>query len=262
MKVKTINLKVSIITVCYNAQIFIEKAIQSVLSQTYENIEHIIIDGQSTDDTLKIVNQYKEKISKIISEKDQGIYDAMNKGIRLSSGDILFFLNSDDRLYDSTVIADVVNAFIKDDQIGIIYGKLAPVDVPKEFLLRAKNRSERAYKKKSDIWQYGLSHQRFFAKKWIFNKFGCFDTNYKVSADLFWFLVAYNNGVKLKYIDRFVVNLYYQGFSYHMKERGTKEKIKIIYKTYSFPEFLYYFIFASIRTIYRFACYRLGIMSP
>jgi len=89
-------MKVSVITVCYNAVDCIENAIKSVLSQTYKNIEYIIIDGMSTDGTFDIINNYRDKISTFISEKDNGIYDAMNKGIGIAAGDVIYFLNSDD----------------------------------------------------------------------------------------------------------------------------------------------------------------------
>ena len=100
--------KVSVITVCYNAEEFIENAINSVLNQTYINIEYIIIDGASKDSTVPIINKYKSKITFFLSEPDNGIYEAMNKGIKAATGDILYFLNSDDIFYDKYVIENVV----------------------------------------------------------------------------------------------------------------------------------------------------------
>ena len=100
--------KISIITVCYNSAKTIEDTIQSVVNQTYDNIEYIVIDGVSTDNTLEIINKYKNQITTIICEKDKGIYDAINKGIDLATGDIIANLNSDDFYIDNNVIADVV----------------------------------------------------------------------------------------------------------------------------------------------------------
>ena len=100
-----LNLKISIITVCYNGGKTIEKTIQSVLSQTYENIEYIIIDGMSKDNTLEIINRYRHKISKLVSEKDNGMYDALNKGISLASGDIVGILNADDVFASNNILA-------------------------------------------------------------------------------------------------------------------------------------------------------------
>ena len=100
-------MKVSIITVCYNSKEFIQHAIDSVLNQTYSNIEYIIIDGNSTDGTVDIVNSYGDKISKFVSEKDKGIYDAMNKGLSYVTGDVVGILNSDDFYISNTIISEI-----------------------------------------------------------------------------------------------------------------------------------------------------------
>lgn len=104
-------MKVSIITVCYNSAETIEKTIQSVISQSYQDIEYIIIDGGSYDGTLDILTKYRSKLSKVVSESDDGIYDAMNKGIALATGDIIGILNSDDCYSNSDVIESIVSAF-------------------------------------------------------------------------------------------------------------------------------------------------------
>ena len=116
-------MKVSIITVVYNNFATIEEAIKSIKSQLYNNIEHIIIDGGSTDGTLDIINKYKNDINIFISEKDNGIYDAMNKGINLSTGNIIGILNSDDIYFDNKVISKVVDCFKGDKNLDILYGK-------------------------------------------------------------------------------------------------------------------------------------------
>ena len=100
-------MKISIITVCYNSVSTIEKTFQSIKNQSYENIEYIVIDGGSSDGTLKIINQYKEYISKFISEPDKGLYDAMNKGISIANGEIIGILNSDDIFFDNNVLKEV-----------------------------------------------------------------------------------------------------------------------------------------------------------
>jgi glycosyltransferase involved in cell wall biosynthesis len=96
--------KVSVITVCYNAEEFIENAINSVLKQTYENLEYIIIDGASKDNTVSIINKYKSRITFFLSEPDNGMYEAMNKGIKAATGDVLYFLNSDDDIADKCLL--------------------------------------------------------------------------------------------------------------------------------------------------------------
>ncbi|MFM7725108.1 MAG: glycosyltransferase, partial [Flavobacteriales bacterium] len=101
-------MKVSIITITYNSAETLEDTIQSVLSQDYPNVEYIIVDGSSKDDTLAIVERYRKSIAVVLSEPDKGIYDAMNKGVRLATGDVIGILNSDDFYADSTVLTDVV----------------------------------------------------------------------------------------------------------------------------------------------------------
>ncbi len=117
-------MKVSIITVVYNNEQFIDSAIQSVLSQTHPNIEYIIVDGGSTDRTMEIVNAYREKIQTIISEPDKGLYDAMNKGMAVATGDVIGILNSDDVYFSNKVIEEVVEKFAIYNKADAVYGNI------------------------------------------------------------------------------------------------------------------------------------------
>ena len=114
--------KISIITISYNAEVTIEKTLKSIKSQSYDNIEHIIVDGGSKDNTLEICNSYPH-VSKIISEPDKGVYDAFNKGIKLATGDVIGFLNADDTFYNENSIQDIVDAF-SNNETDIVYGNL------------------------------------------------------------------------------------------------------------------------------------------
>ena len=125
-------MKVSIITVTYNSEKSLQRSIDSVISQDYLDIEHIIIDGGSADNTIGIINENKKHIAKYISEKDSGIYQALNKGIRLATGDIIGILNSDDVFADTNIISKVVDSFSKNNS-DVVYGNLLYV---------AKNQSE------------------------------------------------------------------------------------------------------------------------
>ena len=113
--------RITIITVCYNSEKYIEQAILSVINQTYDNLEYIIVDGGSQDSTMSIVNRYRDKISVIISEKDNGISDAFNKGIRRATGDIIGIVNSDDMLYNNNVIEKLAEYY--EDDIDVYRGK-------------------------------------------------------------------------------------------------------------------------------------------
>lgn len=174
-------MKISIITVVWNNKNTIKDAINSVLNQTYLDIEYIVIDGDSTDGTVEIIKSYGDKINKFISEKDKGIYDAMNKGIDLATGDIIGILNSDDIYFNKNVIQNVMNKF-KENNIDSLYGDLYYV---KEDDLNKVVR----YWKSSSFTQncfikgWHPAHPTFFVKKEIYEKYGCFDLNMKVSAD-------------------------------------------------------------------------------
>jgi glycosyltransferase involved in cell wall biosynthesis len=119
-----IVMKVSIVTVCYNSSLVIRSSIDSVLSQSYTDIEYIIVDGGSNDGTLKIVNQFADQIQHVISEPDKGIYDAMNKGVELATGDIIGVLNSDDFYSSPDVISEVVNVFKHNEGVALLFGNV------------------------------------------------------------------------------------------------------------------------------------------
>jgi glycosyltransferase involved in cell wall biosynthesis len=172
-------LKISIITVCKNAENIIEKTIQSVLSQSYENIEYIIIDGASTDNTNAIIQKYRDQVSSSISEKDHGIYNAMNKGIKVATGDIVFFLNAGDIFSDEFVLEKIVSAFSKAD-IEFLYGDVFFDDGISEKLVQFKHVDKAFFLDKN------LCHQSIFYKPEAFRKYGYFDEKYSVLADYEW----------------------------------------------------------------------------
>jgi len=174
-------MKVSIITVCFNGAGTIEDTIRSVLGQDYKDIEYIIIDGGSTDGTLDILDKYRGKISKFISEPDNGVYDAMNKGIALVSGDIVGFLNADDTYVDNSVILNVAEK-MRAEQADCCYGDLVYVDSRNtERITRYWKAGE--YKKGAFLHGWVLPHPVFFCKKDIFTKFGCFRDDFQIAGD-------------------------------------------------------------------------------
>ena len=174
-------MKISIITVVRNNVATINDAINSVLSQTYKNIEYIVIDGASTDGTVGVVQSYTNKIDKFITEKDHGLYDAMNKGITLATGDIIGILNSDDMYFDINVIEDIANTFLE-KKTDSVFGDLHYVD---------KNNTNKVMRhwKTSDFKLGSFAkgwhppHPSFFAKKEVYEKYGLFDLELSISAD-------------------------------------------------------------------------------
>jgi len=174
-------MKFSIITATYNSEKTIKDAINSVASQTYQNIEHIIIDGASTDKTVSIINNNPGKVSKIISEPDKGIYDALNKGIKNASGDVIVFLHADDIFTENSIIENAAILFTE-KQTDSIYGDLQYVlkeDTDK--IIRYWKSGEFTFSKLKKGWM--PPHPTFFVKKEIYEKFGLFDTNFKIAAD-------------------------------------------------------------------------------
>lgn len=173
-------MKVSVITATYNSEDYVQENIDSVFSQTYNNVEHIVVDGKSTDKTLNILKENEHKIAKWTSEPDNGIYDAMNKGINFATGEVIAFLNSDDFYADGKVIEKVVNVF-KNNNVDSVYGDLVYVSKKSERRVRSWNSGEYS----NGIMEKGWMppHPTFFVKKEIFDKFGFFYTNFKISAD-------------------------------------------------------------------------------
>lgn len=174
-------MKVSIITVCFNSDETIESTIRSVLSQDYKDIEHIVVDGGSTDGTLDILTNYQSRISTCISEPDTGIYEAMNKGIKLSTGDIIATLNSDDVYADQTVAGQMVE-FMQANGLDAAYGDLVYIDHNNtNHVTRFWKAGE--YKKGAFCYGWVLPHPTFFCRKDIFERFGHFNDKLKIAAD-------------------------------------------------------------------------------
>ncbi len=170
--------KVSIITVVFNGEDTIERTIKSVLKQTYPEIEYIIIDGQSTDQTMQIVKQYQKQISQIVSEPDQGIYDAMNKGLDLASGDVIYFLNADDFLIDQQAVEKVVDLF-EERQVQVVSSDIKIADQTNELLYISK----RDYTQANFRQGKKIVHQALFVDNQAFEQVGNFNTDFSLAAD-------------------------------------------------------------------------------
>jgi len=198
-------MKVSIITVTYNSASTIRDTLESVAQQTYSNIEHIIIDGLSKDNTLEIVNEYPH-VAKIISESDKGIYDAMNKGIQYCTGEVIAILNSDDFYASSAVIEDVVDE-MKKYGVETLYGDLEYVNRNDLTKLVRKWRSNH-YKKKNWLNGWMPPHPTFFVKKGVYERYGKFDLSLKSAADYELMLrFLYRHNVSTTYLPYVLVKM-------------------------------------------------------
>jgi len=200
-------MKISIITVVYNNEKTIKEAMQSVLSQTYEDIEYVIIDGKSKDNTVNLINDYKENLGYFISEKDNGLYDAMNKGIIACTGDVVGILNSDDLYEDSDVIAAVMEEFINDAELDILYGDLVYVKSDNT------NKVVRNWKSKNYYNSFFENanvppHPALFVRNNVYKKVGLFDLQYKLAADYELMLRMFKkHHFKSKYVKRLIVKM-------------------------------------------------------
>lgn len=173
-------MKVSIITATFNSAATIRDTLNSINNQSYKNIEHLIIDGQSKDDTLEIVKEFQH-VSKILSEPDKGIYDAMNKGIKMATGEIIAILNSDDFYAHENVIQDIVNIF-QSENMQSLYGDLVYVDA-KNTKKVVRNWKAGAFKKNKFIYGWMPPHPTFFVRRELYEKYGYFNTFLKTAAD-------------------------------------------------------------------------------
>lgn len=196
---------VSIITVSFNSEKTIRNTIESVLSQTYENIEYIIIDGESTDKTLEIVKEYEEKFKKrnyiyrVISEKDNGIYDAMNKGIALCNGELIGIINSDDK-YELTAVEHIVNSYNIDDSYYVYHGLLKYYNNGELHMIRGSN---------SDVLKkHMIEHPACFVAKKAYEEIGVFDCSLRYVADYDFLCRLKINNKNFKLIDKIIASFY------------------------------------------------------
>lgn len=220
----------SIITVCLNAQDTIERAISSVRNQIYPNIEYIVIDGGSKDKTVKIIERNSNWVSCFISEPDNGIYPAMNKGIRHSNGDILFFLNADDYFADSKVLTDVAAVFSENPALELVYGNQS-----------YEHRDHRSLKKQSfritrkQLARMTIQHQTIFTKKCLLDQTGGFSEEFQIVSDYEWILKVFLIlECQYFYVDRTISVMSTSGLSWSTDFE--KERIRAMKNYYSLGE--------------------------
>lgn len=227
------KLKASIITVCKNSEKDIENTIKSVISQNYKEIEYLIVDGKSTDATMKIINKYKQKIASITSEKDSGIYEAMNKGIKKSTGEIIMFLNAGDSYYAKNTISTIVDVFKKND-IDLLYGDLI-ID------MGSNKKVKQIFPKVNRKFLYKgyIPHPSTACKKRVFNNYGGFNESFKIASDYEWSLRLFS-GKKIKayYLPIPIAVFNLEGISGLKQYENLRhsERKKVIEKYFSLPQ--------------------------
>lgn len=204
--------KISIVTIVLNGEKTIERCIKSIIYQNYPNLEYIVLDGGSKDQTNTIIKKYSNKIHKYKSEKDGGIADAFNKGIQLAEGEIIGIINSDDWLEDGVLIKIAKN-FTHD--IEILYGKINQV-FPKETIV--------AYADHNLLTtRMTVNHPAVFVRRDVYHRMGYFNLNFKIAMDYEWLLRCYCKGIKFKFVDLIITNMEMDGCSMRQWKKGIKE---------------------------------------
>ncbi|AXB58505.1 glycosyltransferase family 2 protein [Flavobacterium fluviale] len=225
-------MRVTIITVCYNRKSTIEQAIKSVLEQDYNDIEYIIVDGNSSDGTKEIIESYKDKLSQYISEPDKGMYDAINKGLKLATGDVIGLMHSDDEFYDKNAISKIAARFNFDPSIDGVYGDGVYVSNDKnERLIRNRIGGVFSLKKIKEGWL--PLHPTVYLKKNIIDKNGLYNLDFKIASDTEFLLrYLYKYEIRMSYINSYIVKMRMGGMSTSFKRAF--EVLKEDYRIYKF----------------------------
>ena len=220
-------MKLSLITVTYNSENTLSTTIKSVLEQSYNNIEYIIIDGASKDNTVTIIKEYEYSFNgrlKWISEPDKSLYDAMNKGIRMATGDIVGILNSDDFFTSNNVLQEIANTFEKEQDLDAIYGDIHFVN-PENLQKCVRYYSSNIFKRSLMRLGFMPAHPSFYLRRECFEKYGLYKTDYKIAADFEFLLrVIFKNKIRTKYLPMDMVTMRTGGAS----TSGIKSHIRIM----------------------------------
>lgn len=189
-------MKISVITVCYNSQATIERSIQSVVDQQWPEVEHIVIDGGSTDGTLEILERFRPHLASLVSEPDKGIYDAMNKGLARASGEVVCFLNADDQYADPTVLTEVAQQ-MRAHRLDALVADVGFFKAGEPTRMIRRYRSDRFSPQKL-AWGWMPAHPGFFLKREVAERVGLFKTDYRIAGD-YEFVVRAFHGHQLRY---------------------------------------------------------------
>lgn len=223
--------KFSIITVTYNAGAVLEDTIQSVITQTYRNVEYIIVDGGSKDHTLDIINRYREHIHTLVSEPYKGLYDAMNKGIRLATGDYLCFLNAGDELHEDDTLQLMVHSITGTELPDVLYGETAIVDEEGHFLRMRRLSAPEDLNWKSFKDGMLVCHQAFFPRRELAEPY---DLRYRFSADFDWCIRIMKKSHTLHNTHLTLIDYLNEGMTTRNHRASLHERFRIMCRHYGY----------------------------
>jgi glycosyltransferase involved in cell wall biosynthesis len=238
---------ISVITVVYNNKIFLEKTIKSIVFQTYPNIEYIIIDGNSTDGTIDVIRTYEDKISYWLSEKDSGIYDAMNKGLSCSTGDYVWFINAGDQIKEPGTLQSVIK---NDRSVDVYYGDTMLIDEHGNFLGMRRLRPPEKLNWKSLGMGLVVCHQAIIVKRGLA---GIYNPDYLIAADFDWVMNALKKSTEILNTRTVLIKYLQEGFSRHHVALSLKERFFIMQKNYGIWLTLGFHFLITLRLLIFFA---------
>ena len=238
--------KFSVITVCYNAEATLEDTIQSVISQTYHHVEYIIVDGASKDRTMDIVNRYRERISVVVSEPDKGLYDAMNKGIRLATGDYLCFLNAGDSFHEDDTLQQMVHSIHGTQLPDVLYGETELVDHEGHFLRMRRLQAPEHLTWKSFRMGMLVCHQAFFAKRELVIPY---DLQYRFSADFDWCIKIMKRSKVLHNTHLTLIDYLSEGMTTRNHKASLKERFRIMVRHYGWASTVAFHLWFVLRLL-------------
>jgi glycosyltransferase involved in cell wall biosynthesis len=220
------RLVLSVITIVYNNVRDIERTLLSVLNQTYPAIEYIVVDGASNDGTLDVIKRYESRMSKLISEKDKGIYDAMNKGLAAATGDYVIFMNSGDEFYADDTVATV---FASSPDADIYYGETEMVNDERESLGRRRHKAPNQFTWRSFKYGMSVSHQAIYIRRSLTEPY---EPKYQLSADIDWIIRAAKKAKKIVNVHTYVAKYLVGGMSKTKHRQSLLERFDIMKRHY------------------------------
>ena len=240
--------KFSIITVTYNAAKVLEDTIQSIVTQTYKNTEYIIVDGGSTDGTLDIIQKYKEHIHTVVSEPDKGLYDAMNKGIKLATGDYICFLNAGDGLHEDDTLQQMVHSITGTELPDVLYGETEIVDSEGHVLHMRRLSAPEKLTWKSFKKRMLVCHQAFFARR---DRVEPYDLQYRFSADFDWCIRIMKKAKVLHNTHLTIIDYLNEGMTTQNQKASLKERFRIMAKHYGMTSTIMHHAWFVLRLLYK-----------
>ncbi|WP_346713663.1 glycosyltransferase family 2 protein [Mediterranea massiliensis] len=238
--------KFSVITVCYNAEATLEDTIQSVISQTYHHVEYIIVDGASKDRTMDIVNRYRDRIAVVVSEPDKGLYDAMNKGIRLATGDYLCFLNAGDSFHEDDTLQQMVHSIHTLQLPDVLYGETELVDHEGHFLRMRRLQAPEHLTWKSFRQGMLVCHQAFFPRRDLVMPY---DLRYRFSADFDWCIKIMKKSKVLHNTHLTLIDYLAEGMTTRNHQASLRERFRIMARHYGWASTVAHHAWFALRLL-------------